>query len=187
LNCARDYPSLKLFIASILVSLFFAGFWRGADVFAQDRTISEPPASGWQFVPAYGARFGIEAMKDSMPRSRFEAFYDVPIGDVLFTPEAHISGFENLAFGIAPQVKMGLSKSSRVTPFISLGFDFTVWPNDVTMGPILTASLATTVVEPVQLELTGEVHPLWYLGTGHRAILFGILAGIRIPVPNETN
>jgi hypothetical protein len=145
---------------------------------------------------AYGVRAGLVAISHGEGNhGMFDAFYDVPIGDVIFSPELVVissAHSEEPAFGLEMMFRRYLMKSNwNMT--LDAGAQFVVWDTITTAGgPPKRAHIGVPLRLAGQVPIHGKAEievmltytPLFFLGAqAYYRSLFGALAGIRILVP----
>jgi hypothetical protein len=125
----------------------------------------------------------------------FSAYYDVPMGAILFEPELVVLTAESPepAYGIAIKIRKELAEIHGVGVIADIGGQFVVWdtitsaggpPKRAHAGLPIDLSAVVPMGSSVNFELTLTYTPLFFLGADpYRRSLFGALAGIRILVP----
>jgi hypothetical protein len=145
---------------------------------------------------AFGIRAGWVAFTQREPKVAVTAFYQVPIGSVLFTPEVTLltggdtmsilsEGNSAFEFGVRVALPFTPRGSTGTEMFGGFGFGLTVWGDRASANIPLSFSVDYPLSSSVQLDLTALVSPFVYLGGEGKDVLFGILVGFRFPSTQE--
>lgn len=125
----------------------------------------------------------------------FSAYYDVPMGAILFEPELVVLTAQSPepAYGLAIKIRKQIVQTSAIGVIADVGGQFIVWdtittaggpPKRAHFGLPLDISAVVPLGSHLNFELTLTYTPLFFLGADpYRRSLFGALAGIRILVP----
>ncbi len=145
---------------------------------------------------AFGIRAGWVGFTQREPKVAVTAFYQVPIGAVLFSPEVTLlsvgdtmrilsEGNSAFEFGVRVALPFTPRGSTGTEMFGGFGLGLTVWGDRASANIPLTFSVDYPLSSSVQLDLTALVSPFVYLGGEGKDVLFGILVGFRFPSSQE--
>lgn len=110
-----------------------------------------------------------------------ELYYDIPIGDIYFTPTFNYVSQENSIFSVGPTIRFGLLSNQDLDIFGAVGFSFMTWEDNVSGSLPITLSLAQSIIPEVQLSAGLTYTPYVFFG-GEMSQYFGVLLGLRFPV-----
>ena len=143
---------------------------------------------------AFGFRAGPWLQKGERPDGILQGYYDIQLGDVLFSPTIDLlpivpgvgrhndSVLTLRGIGVETRVRISLGETPTSLWYLTTGFNFVVWPSDASVGLPLMAAYSHALSQAVQLEFEAGVTPSYYLATDRITPIFGILAGLRFPV-----
>lgn len=144
---------------------------------------------------AYGVRAGLAAISNGEGNHGiFEAFYDVPMGPIMFSPELDLitAHAKDPAYGLSMMFRLPVYRGDW-TLLADAGGQFVVWdtittpggpPKRAHAGIPLRLAAEVPFNRPAEFEVTLTYTLLFFLGAEpYSRSLFGVLAGIRILVP----
>jgi hypothetical protein len=134
-------------------------------------------AAGQSLTPAWSVQAGYSHSKDGKGLHT-EALYDVPIADLYFTPSVKILFADNSMFSIDVMVKWLLWQHA----YISFGGSVMTWEDRASIGVPVDIGYILPVSSYVELDIGINATPFFFLGPEKDGAMFGIFAGLRIPV-----
>jgi hypothetical protein len=160
--------------------------WLSSPSYAQT-SLSDTTAvivSAPKYTRAFGVRVGNGAITKDRAYTVLNAFYDIPIGHIVFSPELKFFLADPIAFGMETRFKFGLWQTNLLRASGSISTEVEVWENRMSIGLPVSLLFDLPISDWLEFELMGTASPMLFLGVNGRAIFFGIFAGVRIPVGN---
>lgn len=142
--------------------------------YAQSQQITPASRAGYSFVLGGANVYG-------KVRPTFGGSIDLPSGSLFLSPGVHL--YNSIDSCFAGRFLIGGAIASHV--ILQAGPELSVWSDRVGLGLPVKLSYLIPVAERVQLTFDGEYQPLFYLGPQKFAGIYGIFAGVRIPVASK--
>jgi hypothetical protein len=129
-------------------------------------------------VAAWGFNGGFSAAPTSKG-PQIEAFYDVPIGHVLFSPGIKVMFSDNSMFSMDTRIRFRLFSDWLLFGF---GGNLMVWEDRAAIGIPLEFSHAIQLKPRFQLNTGIHVTPHFFIGKEKDGVMYTAFIGIRFPL-----
>ncbi len=156
---ARGLQGLFLIVAILLLS---------SGVRAQ----SSPLVAAWGFNGGY-------ATSPTDRGLQIEAFYDIPIGHVFFSPGMKVMFSENSMFSVDTRIRFPLFSDWLLFGF---GGSVMIWEDRASIGIPLEFSHPIQLMPRLQLNTGVHVTPHFFIGKEKDGVMYTFFIGIRSPL-----
>lgn len=127
------------------------------------------------------AAWGVNGGHNISPTSngfQLEAFYDIPIGHVFFSPGIKVMFSPNAMFSVDTRVRFPLVDRLH----LGFGGSVMIWEDRASIGVPVELSYPIDVMSRVQLNPGLAVTPHFFLGKERDGIMYSASLGLRFPL-----